>query len=33
VLARPELGIEYHLAESSADELLKLPTMEKATKE
>jgi len=33
VLARPELGIEYHLAESSGEELLKLPTMEKATKE
>lgn len=33
VLARPELGIEYHLAESSGEELLKLPTIEKATKE
>jgi hypothetical protein len=33
VLARPELGIEYHFAESSGEELLKLPTIEKATKE
>jgi type II secretory pathway component PulM len=33
VLARPELGIQYQLAESSAVELLKLPTIEKATKE
>lgn len=31
VLARPELGIEYHLAESSGEELLTLPTIEKAT--
>ncbi len=30
VLARPELGIQYHLAESSAEELLKLPKLEKA---
>ena len=28
VLARPDLGIEYHLAETSADELLKLQPLE-----
>lgn len=31
VLARPDLGIEYHLAESSGEELLKLPVLEEAT--
>jgi hypothetical protein len=33
VLARPELGIEYHLAESSGEALLALPPLEAAAKE
>lgn len=33
VLARPDLGIQYQLAESSAEELLKLPEVEEAAKE
>jgi len=32
VLARPDLGIEYHLADSSADELLMLSPVEKEKK-
>ena len=31
ILARPDLGIQYHFAESSAAELLELPELEKAT--
>jgi len=33
VLARPELGIQYHLAESSGVELLKLPDLEEVAAE
>lgn len=33
VLARPDLGIQYHLAESSGEELLKLQPIEKAATE
>lgn len=33
VLARPELGIQYHLAEGGAEELLKLPPLEEVAAE
>ncbi len=33
VLARPDLGIQYHLAETSADELLKLAPLQKPAEE